>query len=423
MNCPAYATAAAGNGTSEENEVLDMPFTPLASSFTALGPRRTGNLRLALVAGAGSEEATESAQQLAANFVELGYTVQLFCPHRRGDRESLENRPGYREIPLPALPLPGGFARVWQAEEVDAVYILGVGSFGLVAALAAKQCALPVSFAPSMTNTIQRPFWHRALCTLADEAIATESSQAQRLREQGCRRVRVVPEGIDLQSFNPRQRSHSLRYQWGVRADTPVLAHVGPVHDPITADYLRATMDALLETVPDARLLLIQAGRIPAQLQALRPLRGETCRHRTTGWPGSERESSLAVLLASADLLMVANSDHCPSLIPLAQACGMAVIARHDERSHLHLEDSHNGFLVGNEDVEANCTDFSNTVRHALAAPLALAKLRLRAPASIAHLERRRTADQLAATLAEMARTHARRRCNADAWIIPVADF
>jgi glycosyltransferase involved in cell wall biosynthesis len=324
---------------------------------------------------------------------------------------------------LPVLPLPGAFTRVWQAEDVDAVHILGTGSFGLVAALAAKQCALPVSFAPSMNDTIQRPFWHRTLCNLADETVATEFSQAQRLREQGCSRVRVVPEGVDLQAFSPRQRSHSLRHQWSVRVETPVLAHVGPVHDPITADRLRTTMNELLESAPDARLLLIQAGRIPAQLQALRPLRGEACRHRTTGWPGSERESSLAVLLASSDLLLVSNSDHCPALIPQALASGLAVIARHDERSHLHLEDCHNGYLVGNLQREPASAEFGDAMRHALAAPLALAKLRLRAPASMAHLERRRTADQLAATLADMARAHARRRCDADAWIIPVADF
>lgn len=422
MNGPACATAIASE-MFEEHEALDVSFKPLSSNLSVLGRSRTNGLRIAIVTGAAVEETTDSALQLATALLELGYAVQLFRPRRRSDGDLQERRPGYREIDLPILPLPGAFTRIWQAENVDAVYVLGAGAFGLVAALAAKQCALPVSFAPSMTDTIQRPFWHRALCHLADEVVATELAQAQLLRKQGCARVRVVPEGIDLQAFSPRQRSHTLRHLWRVRVETPVLAHVGPVHDPVTADRLRAAMDALLESAPDARLLLIQAGRVPPQLQAFRPLRGEACRHRTTGWPGSERESTLAVMLASADMLMVSNSDECPNLIPQALACSLAVVARHDERSQQHLEDSHNGYLVGNLQRDPSSAEFGDAVRHALSAPLALAKLRLRAPASIAHLERRRTADQLADNLADMARIHARRRCNADAWIIPVADF
>lgn len=416
MSAPANASIATADAE------MDAVFSSFMPTFTALGPRRTDTLRVALVNGVGSEEGTEATKRLAADLTSLGYAVQVFRPRRRGEVEAPDTSARYREFPLPALPLPGHFQRVWQEYNVDAVHILGAGAFGLVAALGARQCAQPVSFAPSMDDVARRPFWHRALCSLVDELIATELSQAQRLRALGSR-VRVVPEGIDLQEYSPRQRSLSLRHQWGVRADVPVLAHVGPVHDMATASQLREAMDALLKFAPDARLLLIQAGRIPASLLALRPLRGEEWRHRPLGWPGSERETSLAAQLASADLLLVSSSDGHPSLIPQALACGLAVIARNDERSHLHLEDGHNGFLVGKENGELAEGAFGEAVCDALSSSPALTKLRLRAPASMAHLERRRTADQLASNLADMARNHARRRLTADAWIIPVADF
>ncbi|HEY3433819.1 MAG TPA: glycosyltransferase [Rhodocyclaceae bacterium] len=381
-------------------------------------------LHIALVAGNGPT-AFPLAPELAEDLRHLGQRVQLIRP-RKHKWEHPGSADRFQEVLLPRHPSPARLVYHWGQNRPDIVHVLDGGYLGWAATHTARQMGLPVSvgysgqLGRSTPTTPQRisdrwqqklaQGWQRHICNSAHALLANTFTDAQLLRSQGLHNIKISPRGIDLHHWNPRQRSLSLRHQWGIRAETPVLAHLGPVDDAQTINCLRTTMAALLAQHPQARLLLIEAGRIPTRLQALRPLRSEDWRDQPLGRRSGERKPTLAALLASADILLIPHPEARPELIPHALACGLTVIARRNELSQTFIEDGHNGFLVDVKDTApgASAAGYAEAITQLNNHPTTEPRLRLRAPASVAHLERSHAADQLIRVFREVAQGHAR---------------
>lgn len=389
----------------------------LAACHTARRPARYASLRIALVADA-ERDYTEG---LADDLRRLGHQVQLI---RRGHRwEQPKQQECFLEILVPPLATSGWLVRQWREQTIDVVHVVGDGLLAALALGAARSMGLPVSAdlpdsAPHGRQSRLAAAWRRRLQRRADAVLVSDLHQAARLREQGIQRLRLAPRGIDLRQFHPSQRSFSLRHQWGVRADTPVLVHVGPLNEEPAIAALRAAMRALCEAQPDARLLLLQCDRIPPQIDALCPLQLEDWQDRSLSRVQGERRPSLATLLASADLLLVTRPAGSGQLIPLSLACGLAVLAQRDTYSQICLEDGHTGYLA--DDVLGDGQAYAEAMSHLLASPAALARLRLRAPASVAHLERSHAAARLTTVLQDLVRSHERCRSAAIGLVVAV---
>lgn len=406
---------------------LDLVFPEVEEVAAPQAPvKRTSALRVALVSDKESA-AFPWARHLAEDLHRLGHQVQWLRP--RNHRWETPGE-GLMEVLLPAHPSPARLVHHWRRYPPDVVHVLGNGYLGWAATHTARQMGLPVTFAAD-AQLIHQPRagdrwqqrlaqgWKRHICRSADAVLAPTFVEVQQLRKQGLHHLRVAAQGVDLQLWNPQQRSHSLRRQWGVRTGTQVMAHLGPVDNADTVAGLRAAMDALLALDADARLLLIDAGRIPARLQALRPLRGEDWHDRPLGQRNADRKPTLATLLASADILLMPAPEARPELIPHGLACGLALVARCSDLSLTYLEDGHNGILVGDAQNTATTPGaYGEAINRLLSRPTDLTRLRLRAPASIAHLERSHTADQLARILKEVAQGHARRLRAANTLVI-----
>lgn len=388
-----------------------------------LTPRRMGApLEIALVTGSGKEFFLP-APELAEDFQRLGHRVQLMRP-RQHKWEQPSSTDRCKEVLLPRHPSPARLVHHWRQHTPDIVHIMDSGYLGWAATHTARQLGIPVSVAcngpllqawePGHEN---RPWqqrfvqgWKRHICRSAHALITATHADIVPLRAQGLHQARLAPRGIDLTLWHPSQRSLSLRRQWGMRADTPVLAHWGPVDDPMTINSLRSTMVVLQERHPQARLLLIDGGRIPTRLQALRPLRSEDWQLNPPGRRSNDRKFHLATLLASADILLVPRPELCHELIPHALASGLALIARRTELSQTYIEDDHNGMLVSAPDDDASQYPalFADALYHLDSHTTTLPKLRLRAPASVAYLERRQATGQLVCVFKEVIRGHAR---------------
>ena len=411
-------------------DALDTAFDSMDSEFQELDRlvARPGapSLHIALVTG-NTPDAFPRAPELAEDLCLLGQRVQLIRP-RKHKWEQPDSTERFQEVLLPRHPSPARLVYHWGQNRPDIVFILDSGYLGWAATHTARQMGLPVCVSYSghlghlrqpanptsqrLTDRWQQKLalgWQRHICRSAHALLANTFTDAQTLRNQGLYNIKIAPRGIDLYQWHPRQRSLSLRHQWGIRADTPVLAHLGPVDDPLTVHCLRTAMAKLLDRHPQARLLLIDAGRIPTRLQALRPLRGEDWRDQPLGRRGGDRKLSLSTLLASADLLLIPRPETRPELIPHALACGLAVIARRNEVSQTFIEDGHNGYLVESEEGDqAQAGRYAEALNDLLLHPTALPRLRLRAPASVAHLERSHAADLLIRLFREAAQGHAR---------------
>ena len=386
-------------------------------------PRRAEpRLEVALVTGSGTDSFLP-APDLADDLQRLGQRVQLIRP-RRHKWEQPGSTDRFKEVLLPRHPSPARLIHHWRLHTPDIVHILDSGYLGWVATHTARQLGIPVSVACHgplrqawEPGYEQRPWqqrfvqgWKRHICRSAHALIAANHEDIAALRRQGLHHTRQAARGIDLAHWHPSQRSLSLRHQWGIRADTPVLAHWGPVDDVLTINSLRNAMAALLERHPQARLLLINGGRIPTRLQALRPLRSEDWRDNPLGRRNHDRQCPLATLLASADILLVPRPESCPELIPHALASGLALIARRTELTRIHIEDGHNGLLVAaaEDDSSQYPALFADALRQLTSHATTLPRLRLRAPTSVAHLERRQAADQLVRVFKEVIQGHAR---------------
>jgi glycosyltransferase involved in cell wall biosynthesis len=134
-------------------------------------------------------------------------------------------------------------------------------------------------------------------------------------------RLRIIPAGIDLDCFCPRDRSLA-RARLGISGDEKIAIYVGrfePEKDP------QSIMDAfspLREKHPNARLLMVGDGRLDSQL-----------RHRAKSSPESIRilkpmpQDELAWILAASDLLVLASKhEGLPTIALEALACGIPVV-------------------------------------------------------------------------------------------------
>lgn len=81
-------------------------------------------------------------------------------------------------------------------------------------------------------------------------------------------RIGIVPNGVDLALFgNPPVRDPALAARLGIGTG-PVIGFIGSFYDYEGIDDLIAAMPALLESEPDARLLLVGGGPMAARLRA-----------------------------------------------------------------------------------------------------------------------------------------------------------
>ncbi|MFP4002240.1 MAG: glycosyltransferase [Alphaproteobacteria bacterium] len=154
-----------------------------------------------------------------------------------------------------------------------------------------------------------------------DIALAASPAQAERLREYGVERIKVVPLGVDLQIFHPRHRSDQMRARYGADAETTVLIYAGR----LSTEKSVLTLVEALERLPGdfkAMLWMVGEGPLHDRLHAL-ARRNPAIRLL----PYQEERSAFARLLASADVYVTAGQYETFALSVIeAQACGLPVV-------------------------------------------------------------------------------------------------
>jgi glycosyltransferase involved in cell wall biosynthesis len=181
----------------------------------------------------------------------------------------------------------------------------------------------------------------RASYAFAHRVVANSSAAAARLRREGVPRARitVIPNGIDLQAFSPRQAPPQLRRVITVANLRPEKAH----------EVLIDAAATLRQRHPQLEFWIVGDGPRRDELTALAAARGLTAHMHFLG----HREDVPALLAASDLYVLPSRSEAFPNALIEAMAAGLPVVATTAGGIVELVQDGVTGRLVPPDDAHA----------------------------------------------------------------------
>ncbi len=270
------------------------------------------------------------------------HQVQLIRPRQNdGDRpqptatlsEHLQRGialPRYEGLKL-GLPAKAALTRLWTRQRPDVVQIATEGPLGWSALAAANKLRLPVA-SDFHTNfhsysshyglgllrraivAYLRKFHNKAAVTL----VPTEGIRRE-LLAYGYENIEIIGRGVDTQLFHPGRRDAALRAQWGVGENETAVLYVGRLAAEKNLALVFSAFDAMHQSHPATRLVLVGDGPERATWQARRP---------DAIFCGTQTGEPLAVHYASGDVFLFPSLTETWGNVTIeAMASGLAVVA------------------------------------------------------------------------------------------------
>lgn len=384
---------------------LDDPTTPLhLAVVTETYPPEVNGVALTLA-------------RLVGGLRNRGHHIQLIRPRQGGQDEPARNA-GFEEILTPGLPIPGypglrfglpahrTLRMLWSQSPPDLVHVATEGPLGAAAVGAARALGLPVSSGfHTNFHAYSRHYrlgWLRGVVSRhlrrfhnrTDLTLVPTHHLARELNDDGYRNVDVLARGVDTRLFNPDRRSEALRNTWGAMPDDLVVAYVGRLAPEKNLSLVTEAFAAIASQHKGARMLFVGDG---PSLTLLRR------RHPDYLFSGMRLGDDLAAHYASADIFLFPSlTETFGNVVPEALASGLGVIAFNCAAAADLIEDDVNGRTVRPDDREA-------FIAAALALAddrPALADLRDRATASVAHMDWEWIHERFAHKLGELLSLH-----------------
>ena len=249
----------------------------------------------------------------------------------------------------------GRLTRLLKQRSIDAVITVGTGGDKMFwGRLAAWRAGVPViASALHSTGLPDRVEWlNRQLQPITDAFIAVAQPHARYLAEhEGCpsHKVRVIPNGVDVERFRPLAPNTALRASLGLPSESPVAAIVAALRPEKNHELFLAAAARIRRLRPDAQFLIIGDGAARAKLEALRDSLNLADSVRFLGTRGDIPE-----LLSLVDVLMLtSHMEANPVSILEALACGKPVVATRVGSIPESVHDGQNGYLVPPGDADA----------------------------------------------------------------------
>jgi len=181
--------------------------------------------------------------------------------------------------------------------------------------------------------------WYYNQC---DRVIAPSNAIAQLLSQHGFLNIRVAPNGIDVERFNPRISGSVVRRRLGL-VGNPIILHVGRVALEKNLEVLIKSALLIQEDEPDARFVIAGAG--PA-LDYYKRLAEKEGVGRSFFFTGFVPDSELPAYYAACDVFAFPSKFETQGLAALeAMACGKPVAGANYLAIRDFLKSGHNGFL------------------------------------------------------------------------------
>jgi glycosyltransferase involved in cell wall biosynthesis len=136
-------------------------------------------------------------------------------------------------------------------------------------------------------------------------------------------KVRVIPNGIDINRFAPRPLDADLRAQWNIGPDDPTAGIVAALRPEKNHDLFLEMAQRVLRTTPQAKFLIVGDGAERTRLEAKAGELGVTAAVRFCG-----NQSDVPKMLSLMDVvLLTSHVEAAPVSILEAMACGKPVVS------------------------------------------------------------------------------------------------
>jgi glycosyltransferase involved in cell wall biosynthesis len=162
-----------------------------------------------------------------------------------------------------------------RERQIDAVVTVGTGGDKMFwGRLAASRAGVPVILSAlhstGLPDHVELP--NRLLAPLTDGFIGVAAAHGRYLAEaEGCpqRKVFVIPNGVDVERFQPRPANDALRAQLGIASSAPVAGIVAALRPEKNHELFLRVAVRVREVIPEARFLIVGDGPRRPMLEAL----------------------------------------------------------------------------------------------------------------------------------------------------------
>lgn len=232
----------------------------------------------------------------------------------------------------------GGIVSAVYMTDLPVAYVEAPLSRGLARLTGARLAGGTAARARSLTERYLRALYGRC-----DVVAAISPVMRDRLLEFGVRDVRLVPLGVDLDTFSPARRDDALRASFDVAgADDLLLVYAGRLDSEKRPDLVLDAFEHVRERLPRAALVIAGDGPMRDALLA----RGNAI-GRVHVLPFIDQRDEMARLLASADVYVSGMAHETFGLsVVEAQACGLPVVGMRAGAMTDRVRDGVDGFLV-----------------------------------------------------------------------------
>lgn len=238
--------------------------------------------------------------------------------------------------------------RLLRKRRIDAVVTVGTGGDKMFwGRLAGRLAGVPVIcsalHSTGLPDHVELP--NRLLAPITDAFIAVAEPHAHYLAEhEGCPadRVRVIPNGVDVDKFHPRWPVPALREELGLAQGAPVVAIVAALRPEKNHEMFLRSAALVRGQIPEAQFLVIGDGPQRAMLHQLADELGITDAVRFLG-----TRSDVAELLSLVDVLVLtSHMEANPVSLLEAMASEKPVVAPRVGSIPETVRDGQNGFLT-----------------------------------------------------------------------------
>jgi glycosyltransferase involved in cell wall biosynthesis len=308
-----------------------------------------------------------SLQTLSEGLAARGHAVEVAT--------TLEASAAESSLPrhvMPSMPLPGysglriGFASgrqvlgIFDGFRPDVLYVATETPLGIAAIRAAGKRQIPVvsGFHTNFQSYLEDynlPGMEavasgilRSIHNATKRTLTPSQDTAAMLTRWGIQNVGVLGRGVDMERFNPANRSQELRRSWGADEGTPVAIYVGRMAPEKNLPLAMRAFEAFRETQPKAKMVFVGDG---PRLEAMK------ADHPRAIYAGARIGADLAAHYASGDVfLFPSSSETFGNVVLEAMASGLGVLAFDYAAPRLVICDGVNGWLapLGDEDGFVN---------------------------------------------------------------------
>ena len=357
--------------------------------------------------------------RIVDGLLKRGHAVQVVRP-RQAKEADQACRTGLDEVlsrgvPVPAygelrfgLPSKSRLIKLWSERRPDIVHVVTEGPLGWSAVAAARTLQLPItsSFHTNFQSYTQhygiglfkKPIegYLKKLHNRTHATLVPTRAMVAELQSRGYNNVVLMSRGVATDQFRPDKRSQELRATWGVKPETLVAVHVGRLAKEKNIGLVISAFRAIQARVADVKLVFVGDGPLRKQVEVSCP---------DAIFCGVRKGDDLAEHYASGDLFLFPSlTETFGNVVPEALASGLAVLSYAHAAAKELITHDNNGVLVSGSDE----LDFVNAAVTLALDPAKLKRLRLVAPASVAHVGWDAVYDGFVETLSGVLERHGR---------------